>query len=1769
MCILDFAATIEMTQLILSRLRLVGLLIVLLQSSGGQFAMAQCGGSVPVGGFSADTICTEGSTTLQNSSTGAASFYWDFCADEDPTAPIADATFPTPASPRLFDMKFVQDDDGDWYGFLGYRNGLFRMDFGASLDNTPTVTDLGNPGGIVNNAHGVELAQSTSGFWYLFRVNNSPVELIRYNLDSLNNDTPTGTLVGTVAGTNAWGLTLGKNELGNPVGFISCSSSPGLIQFTFPSGITSTPTVTPFTSFGVNFDVQLFQSCGDYFLALLPVGSGGANQVRLLEYGTSLSNTPTSTTIASLVSPSFRVTSLLHNHWKLLYVSPFSPSGDVTIVDFGDTVNTTVATSSFSTGAFKNAARPVVSGSDLYLFSSSQSGGGVQRYTFSSNCGVAPAWSTNPTPSVTFTTSGTQTAVLTTVDANGVSNVSSDTTEVRFTPTAAFNFSCAPADVNLQDASSSSSPISAWEWDFGDGSGQSVLQNPTYTFAPPGPYDVELIVTAANGCSDTVVNSVSLTTPPTADFSVMNVCANDTFQVLNNSVGSTPSLQSSWLVEDSSFVENGNTFEFIPDTAGIYSFQLIVEDDDGCRDTAQLTASAAKAELNISQLLPWVVQADVSSIYPNDNITSYLWIWGDGAQQGGSPPQTHEYTQSIDTLIEAVVSTQNSCVDTLRQAVEIAFPRIVSATDSQCLGGVFEFTADANFDAYDWDFSVDDLSAPPQQVYLNTALDTATNSTTFPDNITLVQDHQSGHWHGFINTITQITRADFGASLNNPPQLTSIGDPGGHISFAISELDLVFDGTRWLGFKGIFNAQEIAVYAFDSLTDPSPQNVVYDISAQINKPRSTAVRKTATGYDVLVADYDGTELGVFQLGTDPLTSGILSAQTVNLNGNNAHEVVLAEDATGLYAFVLTRTGSPDQLLQLRFPNADLTSTPVITPLTYATGSTGSFLSMFAYNDFGRYYLGITNTNTLWLVNFDQGLNSPPQVAASQSIDHVDGADVAWDNGSAYLFGLNRSNAITLSGYRFTQPSKFDVNVGSAPTVAVSSTDTGSIQVGLRLASYAQSPPYYYLRDTTLSLPPPLIDTILAPQSVCAGENTVFSVVIAADSNGVVYDWQFPGASYDTATVSHTFSNFGLQTVELVTTGINTCIDTATTNVEVRERPQAAFNITSAACATGPVVFENASVYTSGSITLSTWDMGIGEPTFVNPGPTLEHEFVNPGAKVVSLAVLGDNGCADTTTQTLPLPSADFDISQFCAGFNTSIAPDLNYPGDPITSQTWTLPDNSSSGQLVPPDFVAPVGQATAQLVVNTQSGCEDTLVRSFNFATPPEVEIGLPEALCADELLAFVDNSTANVPVTNRRWSFSPPGDVFSTSASTQNYSFDNTGTYDVRLAVTLEGGCSDSVSTSIAIAPNPIIALPDTFLGCSGQPLQVRPDSVNNADAGANYLWSYQTDSGLFFSQLVAPGFVVDTVQERQIQLELTNAAGCTSIDSTLLRFRATPSVSVTGSPTTGNVPLVVNLTPVASAFDSLFWQFTATDTLATAQDTAQSFTFTQAGSQIVRLIANNASGCADTARLAFDLLPEIIGVWDVVLLELLPDFNTDNGQLSISALVENRSNLPLEQLTYDLRVGEISVTDSFNFAPIAPGALTTLNLPPTFGVNPYVQPAGICLRLAAPNGFADIDTTNNRLCTTLGEGLRVDAVYPSPFREALNFRAYVDPATSEQLEVSLVNMLGQTIGSWAFSEPSGTYEQSLDLLNLSEGIYYLRLRAGESEVLRTVMKR
>ena len=126
--------------------------------------------------------------------------------------------------------------------------------------------------------------------------------------------------------------------------------------------------------------------------------------------------------------------------------------------------------------------------------------------------------STDANPTYTYTEAGTYAVSLTVTSATDDTDTTTvDVTveEMPVTPTADFTFDATDLMVSFTDASvTNGANITAFAWDFGDGMGTSMDQNPMYTYAATGDFEVSLTITfdEVNGeTSSSTTQTVSVT----------------------------------------------------------------------------------------------------------------------------------------------------------------------------------------------------------------------------------------------------------------------------------------------------------------------------------------------------------------------------------------------------------------------------------------------------------------------------------------------------------------------------------------------------------------------------------------------------------------------------------------------------------------------------------------------------------------------------------------------------------------------------------------------------------------------------------------------------------------------------------------------------------------------------------------------------------------------------------------------------------------------------------------------------------------------------------------------------------------------------------------------------------------------------------------------------------------------------------------------------------------------------------------------------------
>ena len=290
-----------------------------------------------------------------------------------------------------------------------------------------------------------------------------------------------------------------------------------------------------------------------------------------------------------------------------------------------------------------------------------------------------------------------------------------------------------PLTVQFNDTSSGN--ISSRQWDFGDGTGNSTIEDPVHTFNSYGNYTVTLTVYNAGGSStEQIVNYMTVNDPvPTANFTSNVTMGNSplTVQFTNTSiVNNITSLHWEFGDGGTSSAEDPVYTYAVP---GKYNVSLTVTNSAGSNTMIQVNyitviqpAPVANFSANVtSGVVPLTVQfTDLSS----NNPTAWNWSFGDGnTSTSENPVHTYgavgNYSASFNasnaggsntsaytniTVVSGIISFQLS----LGQGWNLAsFPVMNSSLNASGLAGTGVSIVSAfNASTGDYDSYIEDVS---------------------------------------------------------------------------------------------------------------------------------------------------------------------------------------------------------------------------------------------------------------------------------------------------------------------------------------------------------------------------------------------------------------------------------------------------------------------------------------------------------------------------------------------------------------------------------------------------------------------------------------------------------------------------------------------------------------------------------------------------------------------------------------------------------------------------------------------------------------------------------------------------------------------------------------------------------------------------------------------------------------------------------------------------------------------------------------------------
>ncbi|MFY0675579.1 MAG: PKD domain-containing protein, partial [Bacteroidia bacterium] len=376
-----------------------------------------------------------------------------------------------------------------------------------------------------------------------------------------------------------------------------------------------------------------------------------------------------------------------------------------------------------------------------------------------------------------------------------------------------------------------------------------------------------------------------------------------------------------------------------------------------------------------------------------------------------------------------------------------------------------------------------------------------------------------------------------------------------------------------------------------------------------------------------------------------------------------------------------------------------------------------------------------------------------------------------------------------------------------------------------------------------------------------------------------YAWTFgDGSGSSTTAPTHTYSANGNYEVKLVATSADGCIDSASTNINAFAVPDVSFTAANV-CDGNDVVFNNTSKIAAGTMTY-VWDLGNGASTG-NPAPS--YQYGSDGNYTVKLVATSNNGCQDSSTSSVTvyaMPIVDFSAPNVCYGdtmFTTN-----NTSG--AASYVWSFDDGNSSTDVSPFNFYASSDDYNVQLIATTSNNCVDSVSKAVSIYAKPIAGFDAKD-VCDETAVSFANNSY-NASIVAHNWSF---GDGNSSAVINPSYTYAGNGSYDVTLITISDNSCSDTITNTIVVHPNPVVAFANTT-ECDYDSTEFT-NNTTIASGTISYEWNFGTGD---VSSSEHPAYLFPQAGAYVVGLEATSDMGCVRSTSATVVVNPAPMAAI-----------------------------------------------------------------------------------------------------------------------------------------------------------------------------------------------------------------------------------------------------------------------------------
>lgn len=342
------------------------------------------------------------------------------------------------------------------------------------------------------------------------------------------------------------------------------------------------------------------------------------------------------------------------------------------------------------------------------------------------------------------------------------------------------------------------------------------------------------------------------------------------------------------------------------------------------------------------------------------------------------------------------------------------------------------------------------------------------------------------------------------------------------------------------------------------------------------------------------------------------------------------------------------------------------------------------------------------------------------------------------------------------------------------------------------------------------------------------------------------------------------------------------------------------------------------------------------------------------------------GCSDTSiaisVSILPKPVAAFTVNQSsqCLRGNQFAFTNSSSLVSGTLTYLWNFGNTLSSTLQQPVVTYTGAGTFTVSLIAIGSGGCRDTVYRQVTVDPSPTALFTVNNnAQCLNNnLFVFTSNSSISSGTISHLWNF---GNMVTSALSSTTQTYTAHGLYNVKLIVTSDKGCKDSLVRQLTVHPKPLVNFSvNDSAQCLNSNLFIFTNSTSVVSGSLTYLWSFGDDNTETASN---PRHTYVFPRVYTVILRATTDNGCVDSVSRAISVDPKPSVNFA-------------INRASQCLTSNQFQFTNTSSIATGSLTYQwsfgagsgsnlaspSYTYSSVGTYSVTLVATSNLGCVDS---------------------------------------------------------------------------------------------------------------------------------------------------------------------------------------------------------------